>query len=109
MIPLTWYSVFFHRYMPRSGVQNRWKALFGSGLEASDDFSDSASQASIGSVATRASTRAGRGKNAPRVSPSVASTVKSKDTTKTKTVASRPVSVLKPKVGEEEEEVQVKE
>lgn len=72
--------------------------MFGSGFEASGDFSDSASQASIGSVATRASTRAGRGKPAPRVSPSVASTVKNKDAIKT--VASRPVSVLKPKVGE---------
>lgn len=69
--------------------------MFGSALETGDEFSDSASQASMGSIGTRGSTRA-KAKNAPRVTPSVASTARGREPKKDN--SGRPVSVLKPKV-----------
>lgn len=69
---------------------HRWQALFGSALDAGDDFSDTTSQASVGK---QGSVRAGRAST--RAAPSVAASVKS---VPTKKVDSRPVSVLKPKV-----------
>ncbi|CAN0160389.1 unnamed protein product, partial [Ectocarpus sp. 6 AP-2014] len=77
-----------------------WQALFGSGLDATGDgFSDTSSQASMGSIGTRASARVGvgRGKTSPRVAmtPSAASSVRGKEPPKK--TDSRPVSMLKPK------------
>ncbi|CAM9490449.1 unnamed protein product, partial [Ectocarpus sp. 8 AP-2014] len=77
-----------------------WQALFGSGLDATGDgFSDTSSQASMGSIGTRASARVGvgRGKTSPRVAmtSSVASSVRGKEPPKK--TDSRPVSMLKPK------------